>query len=69
VLFQTDPLANITVISKGFALPQVTVRETSRSTTVPHNLDATPAIPVGCDPVAAPYVDPALGRVIGRCLS
>ena len=28
VLFQTDPLSNITVISKGFVLPQVTVRET-----------------------------------------
>ena len=69
VLFQTDPLANVTVISKGFALPQVTVRETSRSTPVPHNLDAAPAIPVGCDPVAAPYVEPAPARVIGRCLS
>jgi hypothetical protein len=73
VLFRTDPLANVTVISKGFVLPQVTVRETPRSTPVPilvpHNLDAAPAIPVGCDPVAAPYVEPALARVIGRCLS
>src|SRR5262245_40925618 len=25
VLFQTDPLSNVTVISKGFVLPQVTV--------------------------------------------
>jgi hypothetical protein len=71
VLFQTDPLTNVTVISKGFVLPQVTVRETPRSTPapilVPHT--AAPAIPVGCDPVAAPYVEPKLARVIGRCLS
>ena len=63
----------LTVISKGFVLPQVTARETPRSTPAPmlatHNLGAAPAIPVGCDPVAAPYVEPALGRVIGRCLS
>src|SRR5215469_12101870 len=55
VLFQTDPLANVTVISKGFVLPQVTVREMPRSTPapilIPHNLEAAPAIPIGCDPV------------------
>ena len=73
VLFQTDPLANVTVISKAFVLPQVTVRETPRSTPapvlMPHNPEAAPAIPVGCDPVASPIVEPALARVIGRCLS
>ena len=73
VLFQTDPLSNVTVISKGFVLPQVTVRETPRSTPapviVPHNIDAAPAIPVGCDPVASPIAEPALARVTGRCLS
>ena len=73
VLFQTDPLSNVTVISKGFVLPQLTVRETPQSTpqplVVPHNLDAAPAIPVGCDPVASPIAEPALARVTGRCLS
>jgi len=73
VLFQTDPLSNVTVISKGFVLPQVTVRETPRSTPapviVPHNIEAVPAIPVGCDPVASPIAEPALARVTGRCLS
>ena len=72
VLFQTDPLTNVTVISKGFVLPQVIVREMPRSTPapilVPHNLDAAPAIPLGCDSVASPIVEPALARVIGRCL-
>src|SRR5262249_22703889 len=73
VLFQTDPLSNVTVISKGFVLPQLTVRETPQSTpapiVVPHNRDAAPAIPVGCDPVASPIAEPALARVTGRCLS
>ncbi len=73
VLFQTDPLSNVTVISKGFVLPQVTVRETPQSTpapiVAPHNIDAAPAVPVGCDPVASPIVEPALARVTGRCLS
>jgi len=73
VLFQTDPLSNVTVISKGFVLPQVTVRETPHSTPapilVPHNIDATPAMPVGCDPVASPIAEPALARMTGRCLS
>jgi hypothetical protein len=74
VLFQTDPLSNITVISKGFVLPQVTVRETPQSTPAPimvppHNIDAAPAVPVGCDPVASPIAEPALARVTGRCLS
>jgi hypothetical protein len=73
VLFQTEPLSNVTVISKGFVLPQLTVRETPRSTPtplmVPHNLDAAPAIPVGCDPVASPIAEPALARMTGRCLS
>jgi hypothetical protein len=73
VLFQTDPLSNVTVISKGFVLPQVTVRETPQSTpapiVVPRKLEAAPAIPVGCDPVASPIAEPALARVTGRCLS
>jgi hypothetical protein len=73
VLFQTEPLSNVTVISKGVVLPQVTVRETPRSTpapvVVPSKLEALPAIPVGCDPVASPIAEPALARVTGRCLS
>jgi hypothetical protein len=72
VLFQTEPLSNVTVISKGVVLPQVTVRETPTTpapVVVPRKLEATPAIPVGCDPVASPIAEPALARVTGRCLS
>jgi hypothetical protein len=73
VLFQTDPLSNVTVISKGFVLPQLTVRETPQSkpapVMVPNKIEATPAIPVGCDPIASPIVEPELARMTGRCLS
>lgn len=73
LLFQTDPVSNVTVISKGFVLPQLTVRETPRSTPapieVPHVLDAAPAIPIGCDPLASPIAQPNLSHLTGRCLS
>jgi hypothetical protein len=73
VLFQTDPVSNVTVISKGFLLPQLTVRETPHSTPapieVPRNLDAAPTMPIGCEPVASPIAEPSLSRVTGRCLS
>ena len=73
VLFQTDPLSNVTVISKGFVLPQLTVRETPHSTPapieLPRNLDAAPSIPIGCDPIASPIAEPTLSHLTGRCLS
>jgi hypothetical protein len=73
VLFQTDPVSNVTVISKGFVLPQLTVRESPHSApapiVVPHNLDAAPAVPIGCEPLASPIAEPSLGRMTGRCLS
>jgi hypothetical protein len=54
-------------------LPQLTVRETPQSkpspVMVPQNREATPAIPVGCDPIASPIVEPELARMTGRCLS
>jgi hypothetical protein len=77
ILFQTDPVSNVTVVSKGFALPQLTVRDTSHSTPVPieapRELPAAPttppAIPIGCEPLASPIVQPHLARLAGRCLS
>jgi hypothetical protein len=73
LLFQTDPVSNVTVITKGFVLPQVTVRDTPHSTPepieAPHTRDATPAMPVGCEPVASPIAEPALAHLTGRCLS
>ena len=77
LLFQTDPVSNVTVVSKGFVLPQLTVRETSRS--MPTPLEAPhppqepqttgPAIPIGCEPLASPIAAPRLSHLAGRCLS
>jgi len=75
VLFSTDPVSNVTVISKGFVVPQLTLRDTPQSKprpmVAPHqDLKVTPAaIPVGCEPVASPFVEPGLARIVGRCLS
>ena len=73
VLFQTDPVTNVTVISKGFVLPELTVRETKRSKPVPieapreQPAKAKP-IPIGCDPAVSPVAQPQLSHLLGRCL-
>jgi len=79
ILFRTDPVSNVTVVSKGFALPQLTVRETSHSAPVPIEAPrgeapreppaAPAAIPIGCEPLASPIVQPHLSRLAGRCVS
>jgi hypothetical protein len=75
VLFRTDPVSNVTVISKGFVVPQLTLRDSPQSkprpmVTPPHDNAAAPAaIPVGCEPVASPIVQPGLAHIVGRCLS
>jgi len=74
VLFRTDPVANVTIVSKGVALPEVTVREHS---------DAVPVkMPVktlqegdksrkldGCDPLVSPLAGSSLSQVAGRCIA
>ena len=73
VLFRTDPVSNVTVISKGFVVPQLTLRDTPQSKPVPMvapTRDASPVkIPVGCEPVASPIVEPGLASIVGRCVS
>ena len=72
VLFQTDPVTNVTVISKGFVLPELTVRETKRSKPVPIEAPrpaAQPVLPIGCDPAVSPIAQPQLTHLTGRCLA
>jgi hypothetical protein len=73
VLFQTDPVTNVTVISKGFVLPELTVRESRRSKPVPIEAPSQPAaqpvIPIGCDPAVSPIAQPQLSHLTGRCLA
>jgi len=69
VLFQADPLAKVTVISKGFVLPQTPVRETRRTPVpAPAASDQRRPVPIGCDPLASPISQPQLARLTGRCL-
>jgi hypothetical protein len=76
ILLQTDPLSNVTIVAKRVVMPELTVRETMRSTParieVPAALQAPP-IPVGCDPVVSAIAEPGLSRhlagVTGHCVS
>jgi hypothetical protein len=69
VVFQADPLAKVTVISKGFVLPQLPVRETRRGPVpTPASSDQRRPVPIGCDPLASPISQPQLARLTGRCL-
>lgn len=71
VLFETDPLRNVTIVSKGSVLPQLTVRETSRSkpARIEPPREIRPPIPVGCEPLASPIAQPNLAHLTGRCVS
>jgi len=74
VLFRTDPVANVTIVSKGVVLPEVTVRE--------HANAAPTQMPVrtlpdgdknrrldGCDPLVSPLAGSSLSQVSGRCIA
>jgi hypothetical protein len=75
VLFQIDPVSNVTVVSKGFVVPQLTLRDTPQSKPAPmvetpeRDLEAAPKLLIGCEPPASPIAEPALARLPGRCLS
>jgi hypothetical protein len=80
MLFRSDPVSNATVIAKGVALPQVTVKDTAQSdvSTVPAAPPPAPAIlptageqkvPVGCDPAFSPLHSSARSNVTGRCIA
>ena len=75
VLFRTDPMSNVTVVVKNLVLPEVTVRETARSSVDRVPLDAPrptvtpPTEPAGCEPAVSPLQSPQRPPIIGRCLS
>jgi hypothetical protein len=53
ILYQSDPLTNATVVTKGVVLPEVTVRETQRSTVRPVATDAIPPRALPNQPAAS----------------
>src|SRR5262245_9626727 len=74
VLFRTDPVANVTIVFKNVALPEVTVREHSEA--VPTKMpvktlqegDKSRKLD-GCDPVASPLAGSAVSQLVGRCIA
>jgi hypothetical protein len=73
VLFSTDPLANVTVVVKNIALPEVTVRETSQSevNVLPLERPAAPKAQLseGCESAVSAVTTPTLAGVASRCLA
>jgi hypothetical protein len=73
VLYRSDPLANVTIVAKGFTMPEVTVRDSRHTPTRPHPTDgpapSNAAMPVGCESAFSAIADKALARIPARCLS
>jgi hypothetical protein len=75
VLFSTDPVANVTVVTKNLALPEVTVKETAQS-----QIERVPAEKVrgpkpapsapkeGCESGLSPDLSPTAPLDKGRCI-
>jgi hypothetical protein len=82
-LFRTDPLNNITVVTKGLQLPEVTVRQDSSSVVKPVPADVLQEqardrkpksprdrkVPIGCEPSFSPVAAPSLAHHTGRCMA
>jgi len=82
-LFRTDPVNNITVVTKGLQLPEVTVRQYGSAAvrTVPINevqeqarerepaKPRGPKVPLGCEPSFSPVAAPSLAHHTGRCMA
>jgi hypothetical protein len=75
ILFRTDPITNMTAVARGTALPEVTIRETSRTPARPLPLDekhrpaAGGPMPVGCESAFSAIAERSLARIPARCLS
>ncbi len=84
-LFRTDPVSNVTVVTKGVVLPKVTVRQHSGAAVKPLPVEVpreqardrkTPTpnspgrrVPVGCEPSFSPVAQPSMAHHTGRCVA
>lgn len=76
ILFKTDPVSNVTVVTKGVVLPEVTIRELAHSAVQVVPLEGirpilSPTAPGdGCESsVTAHTAGEALARVPSRCIT
>lgn len=75
VLFSTDPVANMTVLTKNLELPEVTVRETAQSEVERLPVEKTrspvgdkPSLPQGCESGLSPDISPTVPTGKDRCI-
>jgi hypothetical protein len=71
ILFQTDPLANVTIVTKNVDLPEVTIRETETTEieACPGRKDRTVCPPHGCESAFARPSPESLTRTSSRCVT
>lgn len=76
ILFRTDPVSNVTVVTKGVVLPEVTIRELVDSAVQVLPLEGirptlSPTVPGdGCEASVTAHTAPAdLARVPSRCIT
>lgn len=75
ILFHTDPLANVTVVGRGIALPEVTIRDSNRAPARPLSLERkrepapSSTMPIGCESAFSAITEHALARIPARCVS
>jgi hypothetical protein len=72
VLYRSDPMNGVTVVSKGVVLPHVTIRETDQDS--PRNEPAEAvqppvALPEGCDPAVSSITAVSASKFGVRCLT
>ena len=75
ILFSTDPMANVTVVTKNVLLPEVTVRETAESQVerVPVEKTRAPGgdkqpSTEGCESGLSPDISPTIPTAKDRCI-
>jgi len=82
-LFRTDPVSNVTIVTKGLQLPEVTVRQYNSSVVKPVPVDVLQEqardrkppngrerkLPIGCEPSFSPVAAPSLAHHTGRCMA
>jgi hypothetical protein len=71
ILFHTDPLANVTIVSKNVDLPEVTIRDTETTKVERVPVESTgPSAPLhGCESAFARPSPESLTRTPSRCVT
>jgi hypothetical protein len=77
LLFQTDPVANATIITKGIVVPEVTIKGSATNDAKPATLEEPRKpkekikrpLPDGCESSFSPIADRALATIPGRCIT